>query len=134
MADAAEACRLARQARRVAHDQFRLAECFEIMTQWRAMAEERNDRAAVDEATRELVWILEGWGLTAEARQLEQTRAMEFDEHMQVSTSYGKDNEVALTLMMPVARGGGTVGFTFLLSFVGFQAVRDVRRRRQAPP
>jgi TIR domain len=77
-----EACRLARQARRIAHDQFRLAECFEIMTQWRALAEEHDDRPVVDEASRELVWILEGWGRTDEARQLEQTRAMEFDEQL----------------------------------------------------
>jgi TIR domain len=80
--DWTEACRLARQARRVAHEQFRLAECFEIMTQWRAMAEEHGDRTAADEASRELVWILEGWGRTEEARQLEQTRAMEFDEQL----------------------------------------------------
>ena len=80
--DWTEACRLARQARRVARDQFRLAECLEIMTQWRAMAEERDDRAVVDEASRELVWILDGWGRTAEARQLEQARAMEFDEQL----------------------------------------------------
>jgi hypothetical protein len=80
--DWGEACRLARQARRVAHEQFRLAECFEIMTEWRAMAEEHGDRAIVDEANRELVWILEGWGRTDEARQLEQTRAMEFDEQL----------------------------------------------------
>jgi hypothetical protein len=77
-----EACRLARQARRVAHEQFRLAECFEIMTQWRAMAEEREDRPVVDEASRELVWILDGWGRTDEARQLEQARATEFDEQL----------------------------------------------------
>ncbi len=80
--DWTEACRLARQARRVAHDRFRLAECFEIMTQWRAMAEERGDRPVVDEASRELVWILDGWGRTEEARQLEQTRAMEFDQQL----------------------------------------------------
>jgi hypothetical protein len=80
--DWTEACRLARQVRRVAHDRFRLAECFEIMTQWRAMAEERDDRPVVDEASRELVWILDGWGRTEEARQLEQTRAMEFDEQL----------------------------------------------------
>ena len=80
--DWTESCRLARQARRVAHEQDRLAECFEIMTQWRAMAEERHDRPVVDEASRELVWILDGWGRTEEARQLEQTRAMEFDEQL----------------------------------------------------
>jgi hypothetical protein len=80
--DWTEACHLARQARRVAHEQFRLAECFEIMTQWRAMAEEHDDRAIVDEASRELVWILDGWGRTEEARQLEQVRATEFDEQL----------------------------------------------------
>jgi hypothetical protein len=80
--DWTEACRLARQARRVAHEQLRLAECCEIMTQWRAMAEERGDRPVVDEASRELVWILDGWGRTEEARKLEQTRAMEFDEQL----------------------------------------------------
>ena len=46
------------------------------------MAEENDDRAAVDEASRELVWILDGWGRTEEARQLEQTRATEFDEQL----------------------------------------------------
>jgi hypothetical protein len=80
--DWTEACRLARQARRVAHEQLRLAECLEIMTQWRAMAEEHGDRPVVDEASRELVWILEGWGRVQEARQLEQTRAMEFDQQL----------------------------------------------------
>ena len=80
--DWSEARRLARQARRVARDQFRLAECFEIMTQWRAMAEEHDDRAVVEEASRELVWILDGWGRTEEARQLEQARAFEFDEQL----------------------------------------------------
>jgi hypothetical protein len=80
--DWTEACRLARQARRVAHDQFRHAECFEIMAQWRAMAEERGDRPVVDEASREQVWILDGWGRTEEGRQLEQTRAMEFDQQL----------------------------------------------------
>jgi hypothetical protein len=77
-----EACRLARQYRRLAHDQLRLAECFEIMTAWRAMAEERDDRPVVDEASRELVWILDGWGRTEEARKLEQVRATEFDEQL----------------------------------------------------
>ena len=80
--DWTEACRLARQARRVAHDRFRHAECFEIMAQWRAMAEERGDRPVVDEASREQVWILDGWGRTEEGRQLEQTRAMEFDQQL----------------------------------------------------
>ena len=80
--DWTEACRLARSARRVARDQFRLAECYEIMSQWRLLAEEHDDRPVVDEASRELVWILEGWGRTGEARQVEQVRATEFDEQL----------------------------------------------------
>jgi len=78
----AEACRIARHARRVAHDQMRLAECYEIMSQWRSLAEEHDDRPIVDEASRELIWILEGWGRTPEARQIEQVRAAEFDEQL----------------------------------------------------
>ena len=77
-----ELCRLARHGRRVAREQFRLPECFEIMQQWRAMADEHNDRPVVDEASRELVWILEGWGRTDEARQIEQVRAHEFDDQL----------------------------------------------------
>jgi hypothetical protein len=77
-----EVCRLARQARRIAREQFRLAECFEIMNQWRAMANENDDRPAVDEASREIVWILEGWGRIEEARRIEQARAREFDEQL----------------------------------------------------
>jgi hypothetical protein len=80
--DWSESCRLARQARRIAREQFRLAECFEIMQQWRTMADEHDDRPAVDEASREIVWILDGWGRTHEARQVEQVRAQEFDEQL----------------------------------------------------
>jgi len=51
-------------------------------------------------------------GDTMNSAALERVRkaAMEFDEHMQVGTMYGKDNEVSLMLMMPGARAGGAVG------------------------
>ncbi len=58
------------------------AELFELMEQWRAAAEERGERAAVDESAREMVWILEGWGMTEEARRLEIHRAAEFEDQM----------------------------------------------------
>ncbi len=80
--DWTEACRLARQARRVAHDQFRLAECFEIMSHGAPWPRNTTTAPVVDEASRELVWILDGWGRTEEARQIEQVRAMEFDEQL----------------------------------------------------
>ena len=52
------------------------------MQSWAAMAAEQDDRGAQDEAARELVWILEGWGRVDEARRAETRRAAEFDEQM----------------------------------------------------
>ncbi|MEO8372178.1 MAG: TonB family protein, partial [Candidatus Solibacter sp.] len=53
-------------------------------------------------------------GDTMNAATMERVRkaAMEFDEHMLVGTTYGKDNEVTLTLRMPGASGpiGGILG------------------------
>ncbi len=77
-----EVCDQARLARQIARDQFRLAECFEAMQQWNAAALEREDRMAVEESAREMVWLLEGWGLEEEARRVEYRRAAEFDEQM----------------------------------------------------
>jgi hypothetical protein len=77
-----ELCRLARVGRRVAREQGRIAELHELMEQWRAEAERRGDRSAQEEATREIVWILESWGRFEEARRLEYRRAMEFDEQL----------------------------------------------------
>jgi hypothetical protein len=73
---------LARQARRLARDQGRLAECYELMEEWHAEAEEYGDRAAMDEAAREMVWILETWGRDELARRLEYRRAAACDEQM----------------------------------------------------
>ena len=73
-------CRKARLGRRLTRDQGRIAECCELMAQWRDAAEAYGDRAAQDEAAREIVWILEGWGRIEEARREEYGRACEFDE------------------------------------------------------
>ena len=59
-----------------------MAECFELMQQWSAAAEERDDRNVLNDAAREMVWILESWGRTDEASELEYRRASEFDEQM----------------------------------------------------
>jgi len=75
-------CALARQARRVARQQGRIAELFEIMQLWHEAAGRFEDRAALNESARELVWILEGWGRVEEAERLEYRRAAEFDEQM----------------------------------------------------
>ena len=66
---------LARQGRRLARDAGRLAECYELMEEWHAEAEECGDRAAIDEAAREMVWILEAWGRTELAVRLDYHRA-----------------------------------------------------------
>ncbi len=81
-ADWSEYCRLARLGRRLTRDAGRFAECHEMMTQWRAAAEAQGDRKALDESSRELVWILESWGRLAEARQLDYLRSTEYDEQM----------------------------------------------------
>lgn len=77
-----EVCAQARIGRRITRDQGRLAECFEMMTQWHDKAEAAGDRAVLDESAREMVWILEAWGRSAEAARLETHRAREYDEQM----------------------------------------------------
>jgi len=69
-------CSAARQGRRICNEQGRIAECYELMQQWREAAEARGDRVAAEEAMREMIWILEQWGQIEEARDLEYQRAM----------------------------------------------------------
>jgi hypothetical protein len=80
--DWAALCQAARQARRMARDLGRIAELYDLMQAWAAMARAREDRVAQDEAAREIVWIMEGWGQTDEARRVEFRRSAELDEQM----------------------------------------------------
>jgi TIR domain len=80
--DWADYCRLARLGRRLTRETGRIAECHEMMAQWHAAAEAREDRKVLDESARELVWILESWGRPDEAYRLDYLRATEFDEQM----------------------------------------------------
>ena len=80
----ADLCAMARQGRRLARDQGRLAECFELMQQWHAAAEREGDRAVLNESAREMFWILEAWGRIEEAERLEYVRSTEFDEQMRL--------------------------------------------------
>jgi hypothetical protein len=80
--DWAELCHLARQGLRQARDQGRIAECYELMLQWNTVAEVCGDRPVMDESARELLWILESWGRTDEARSLDYRRAAECDDQM----------------------------------------------------
>jgi hypothetical protein len=80
--DWAAICQAARQARRIARDLGRIAELYDLMQAWSAMAKARADNTAQDEAMREIVWILEGWGHADEARRVDFRRSVEFDEQM----------------------------------------------------
>ena len=80
--DWGELCRLARQGFRLSREQGRLAESFELLQKWHALAEARADRGILEESAREMVWILEGWDRLEEARRLEFRRATQYDDQM----------------------------------------------------
>ena len=61
------------------------------MLQWHAGAEARDDRTVLDESARELVWILEGWGMAEEAHRLDYRRASEFDDQMMLSFDFNSN-------------------------------------------
>jgi hypothetical protein len=80
--DWAEMCRLARQGLRLAGEQGRVAESFELLQRWHELAEVRVDRRNLEESAREMVWILEGWDRFEEARRMEYRRATLYDDQM----------------------------------------------------
>lgn len=80
--DWAELCRLARQGLRLAGEQGRFAESFELLEKWHALAGAREDRRILEESAREMVWILKGWDRLEEARRLEYRRATQYDDQM----------------------------------------------------
>jgi hypothetical protein len=80
--DWAELCRLARQGLRLAGEQGRVAESFELLQRWHELAEVRVDRRILEESSREMVWILEGWDHFEEARRMEHRRATLYDDQM----------------------------------------------------
>ena len=91
--DWVELCRLARIGRRVARDEKRIAELYELLLQWHALAETRGDRKILDESAGEMVWVLKGWGRYAEAARLERRRVTEFGEQM--TLLFGEGGETA---------------------------------------
>jgi hypothetical protein len=84
-----ELCSHARQGRRLLGDAGRIAELFELMQQWHTGAEACDDRAVFDESARELIWILEGWGMNEEAHRLDYRRATKFDDQMMFAFDFG---------------------------------------------
>ena len=78
-------CAHARQGRRLLRDAGRIAELYELMEQWHGAAELRGDRVVLDESAREIVWILEAWGMSEEARRLDHQRAARYEDQMMFS-------------------------------------------------
>ncbi|MGA2116852.1 MAG: TIR domain-containing protein [Bryobacteraceae bacterium] len=77
-----EQCALARAGCRLARDQGRLAEGYELMQRWHAAAEAHADRISLDQSAREMVWILETWGRDDEARALDYRRIAEYSDQL----------------------------------------------------
>jgi len=82
-----EICAAARLGRRLLRDAGRMAELHELMAQWHSAAEDEDDRTALDESAREIVWILEAWGRGDEAHAIDYERARRFDDQMMLPFS-----------------------------------------------
>jgi hypothetical protein len=80
--DWTELCRMARVGRRLLGERRRIAECHELMEQWRSAAELRGDRAVMNEAAREMIWILQTWGREDEAWRLDYECVTEYGDQM----------------------------------------------------
>jgi hypothetical protein len=80
--DWAALCQAARKGRRIARDLGRMAELHDLMQAWASRARARKDRAAQDEAMREIAWVLEGWGQPDEAARIDFRRSAELDDQM----------------------------------------------------
>jgi hypothetical protein len=77
-----EQCSLARAGCRLARDQGRLAEGYDLMQRWHTAAQVRADRISLDQSAREMVWILEAWGRDDEARTLDYHRMTEYSDQL----------------------------------------------------
>ncbi len=86
----ADLCAHARQGRKLLQQAGRIAELHEMMLAWHTAAEARGDRAAADESARELIWILESWGWTADAARLDCRRAAEYEDQMVLPFVYNE--------------------------------------------
>jgi hypothetical protein len=80
--DWALACRLARRAVGWARAYNRLAEAFEILQEWSRRAEQLGDRRVLEDCAWEQIWILEHWGRTNEARELDGVRRRKYADQM----------------------------------------------------
>lgn len=79
------ASKLARRGLTWAKAQDRLAEAFEMLQEWSRAGEKRGDRRVLEDCAWEQVWILEHWGRTTEARELDTIRREHYADQMAFS-------------------------------------------------
>ena len=79
------ASKLARRGLAWAQAQDRLAEAFEILQDWSRAAEQRTDRRVLEDCAWEQIWILEQWGRTSEARELDGIRRERYADQLSFS-------------------------------------------------
>ena len=79
------ASKLARRAMTWAKAQDRLAEAFEILQEWQRTARQRGDRRVLEDCAWEQIWILEHWGRSREARELDTLRREQYADQMSFS-------------------------------------------------
>jgi TIR domain/NB-ARC domain len=83
------ACQLASRGVRWARAQDRLAEAFEILQAWSQAASQQADRHVLEDCAWEQIWILEHWGRSSEAHDLDGLRRREFADQMAFDFSGG---------------------------------------------
>jgi len=76
------ASKLARRALTWAKAQDRLAEAFEILQDWQRAAERQGDRRVLEDCAWEQIWILEHWGRTGEAREIDSIRRKHYADQL----------------------------------------------------
>ena len=81
-ADWALASKLARRSIAWTKTQDRFAEAFEILREWSQAAERCADRRVLEDCAWEQIWILEHWGRTSEARELDAVRRDRYADQM----------------------------------------------------
>jgi hypothetical protein len=79
------ASKLARRGLAWAKAQDRLAEAFEMLQDWSHAGERQGDRRVLEDCAWEQIWILEHWGRTSEARELDSIRREQYAEQMAFS-------------------------------------------------
>ncbi|HUE21351.1 MAG TPA: toll/interleukin-1 receptor domain-containing protein [Bryobacteraceae bacterium] len=79
------ASKLARRALIWAKAQDRLAEAFEILHDWSRAAELQADRRVLEDCAWEQIWILEHWGRSTEARELDIVRRDRYADQLSFS-------------------------------------------------